>query len=317
MGTARREPAEPCPTGRRIARRSTGDHGAGFTLVLAGGGARGYAHVGVLRALEFYGLAPTALVGVSMGGIVAVTYALRADWYSALLESRAEPFPDPSAFLRVPSGPFDGVRLLARRLRAIRGLLHGWGPANRSAQHDRRALRAFTRGRRLEEGRVPVAVCATDLRSGERVVLRSGDAADAAYASSALAGILAPLSRGRSLLADGAYADLAPIDVARALGEPVIVVDPGQLAPAGPVQNGLQAIVRAAEICHRHHAELRFGEAHLVLRPPFCRPIDALEFHACRECVAAGVRAVRGSLTPLRTLLGPSPGRRRLVGEKM
>lgn len=55
------------------------DRGCGFTLVLAGGGARGYAHAGVLRALEFHGMRPSALVGVSMGAIVAVTYALREE----------------------------------------------------------------------------------------------------------------------------------------------------------------------------------------------------------------------------------------------
>lgn len=279
------------------------DREPGFTLVLAGGGARGYAHAGVLRALEFHGLPPSALVGVSMGAIVAVAYALREDWYPTLLRARSEPFPDPSRLLGDPAGPVDRFHLLARRLDAVRGLLRGWGAADRSAKRDLEALRDFTGGRRLEEGRLPVAIGATDLRAGARVILREGDAAEAAYASSALAGILAPLPHRRGLLADGAYADLAPIDVAREAGAPVVVVDSGRLDPAGPVHNGLQAIVRAAEICHRRHAELRFDEADLVLRPPFRRPVDTLEFHARRECVAAGMRAVRRNLDALRALV--------------
>ena len=56
-----------------------------FTLVLAGGGTRGYAHVGVLRALEHMGLAPSGIAGVSMGAVVGATYALRDDWYTALI----------------------------------------------------------------------------------------------------------------------------------------------------------------------------------------------------------------------------------------
>lgn len=293
------------------------DRGCGFTLVLAGGGARGYAHAGVLRALEFHGMRPSALVGVSMGAIVAVTYALREDWYPALLHARAEPMPDPSSLLRAPVGLLDHARLMTRRLHAIRGLLHGWGPADRSAERDRAALGLFTLGRRLEEGRLPVAVGATDLRTGARVILRKGDAADAAYASSALAGILAPLPHARGLLADGAYVDLAPIDVARESGHPVVVVDPGRLDPTSPVGNGLQAVVRAAEICHRRHAELRFDEADLVLRPSFRRPIDTLEFHARRECVAAGIRAVRGNLDALRALVPPPAASRPTTSERM
>jgi len=56
-----------------------------FGIVLAGGGARGFAHVSVLRALEHDGLVPSVVVGVSMGAVVGVTYATRDDWYDALL----------------------------------------------------------------------------------------------------------------------------------------------------------------------------------------------------------------------------------------
>jgi len=64
-----------------------------FSLVLAGGGARGYAHAGVLRGLQHMGLQPVGLVGVSMGAIVASTYALREDWYEALLSTHPRNFP--------------------------------------------------------------------------------------------------------------------------------------------------------------------------------------------------------------------------------
>jgi len=64
-----------------------------FALVLAGGGARGLAHAGVLRALHHYGYRPSAIVGVSMGAVVGATYALNPDWYGELLAMDTNGFP--------------------------------------------------------------------------------------------------------------------------------------------------------------------------------------------------------------------------------
>ena len=62
-------------------------------LVFAGGGARGFAHAGVLRALRQSGCEPSVLVGVSMGAVVATTYALNPDWYAALKAIDISGFP--------------------------------------------------------------------------------------------------------------------------------------------------------------------------------------------------------------------------------
>ena len=64
-----------------------------FALVLSGGGGRGLCHAGVLRALEHYGFRPDAIVGVSMGAIVGVTYALNPNWYSALVNMNTQGLP--------------------------------------------------------------------------------------------------------------------------------------------------------------------------------------------------------------------------------
>lgn len=284
-----------------------------FTVILSGGGARGFAHVGVLRVLEAYGFRPSALVGVSMGAVVAVTYSLREDWYTALLNADTSGFPGP-----LPKRPpwlhlAKQTRVLYTYLHALRDLALGWGIGMHALPEGESFLKTLTKGRNLEDGRVPVVVCATDLRSGERVTLRSGSAAQAAYASSALAGVLPPLERPEALLADGAYVDIAPIDVAREYGNPIVIaVDPGQLLATTEIHNGLQALMRAFDICHRRHAELRFEEADLVLRPVFRRPIDTLDFDASRECVAAGMRVTRAHRARLEELLAtPAQGGRR------
>lgn len=277
-----------------------------FTLVLAGGGARGFAHVGVLRALERQGWRPSALVGVSMGAVVAATYALNPDWYKSLLAIDVDSLHAPSR--PVGSSPGSRVSRKARRLwrysHVTWQMMTGWGAGSNGVAAAHEHLRSLTRGRDLSVGRPQVAICATDLRTGDRIVLREGDAAEAAYASSALAGVVPPLERDDALLVDGAYADLAPIDVARSFGHAVLAVDPGQESYAGRLENGLQALVRAFEICHREHAKLRFAAADSVLRPTFRRPIDVLDFGARRECVAAGMRAVRAGRDALDGLLG-------------
>ncbi len=279
-----------------------------FTLVFAGGGARGYAHLGVLRALEKRGLAPSGLVGVSMGAVVAAAYALRDDWYEVLTSI-------PVGAVRVPSdrhalveGSGVGRQALARA-RTAWSLLTGWGAPDETSRSARLALDRLLGPARLEEGKVPVAVSATDLISGRRVVFREGPAAPAVYASSALAGVFEPAQDEARLLADGVYSDLAPVDVARALGSPVVIaVDPTQPAQAGSIQNGLQAVTRAMEICSRTHAHLRLELADLVLRPSFSRLVDVLDFDARRLCIAAGVRSVRGSMPDLERVLAAEPG---------
>lgn len=273
-----------------------------FTMVLAGGGARGYAHVGILKALEDAGLAPCGLVGVSMGAIVASTYALRRDWYEALLAIDTTGFPRPH------HGEEEEERALVRKavdyVHTAWNLLRGWGAPQEAVESGHAVLAGLLGDATLDEGRVPVAVCATDLRSGARVTVTTGRARDAVYASAALAGVLPPLALGEHLLADGAYADIAPIDVAVGMGAPVVIaVDPGQDGEIAEVGNGLQSVMRAMEICHRRHAELRLREADLVLRPDFGRAIDVLDFDARQECVAAGVRAVQDGLGDIRELL--------------
>lgn len=282
-----------------------------YALVLAGGGARGFVHAGVLRGLEAIGLAPDVVVGVSMGALVGVTYALREDWYETLERMDTSGLPGPHRLLAGPdAGWLERLGTMGAAGRLVWNMIVGWGIGGRSVDFGRSLLRTLTLGRRLEEARLPVAVGATDLTTGERVVLRSGSAEEAIYASSALAGIVPPLHRGGRVLCDGSYADSAPIDVARTLaGSLVVAVDPGQELVAGPVRSGVHTLIRAIEICHTQHDALRFEDADLVLRPRFRRSIDTLEFDARRECIAAGLRIVRSRRRDLEALLRGPIGR--------
>jgi NTE family protein len=239
-----------------------------------------------------------------MGAIVGATYALNPDWYYALSTMDTSGFPQPYAAPR--STLREHVVHALRLERTVQDMLFGWGVGRRSLPAGRQLLERLTLGRRLEDACPPVVAVATDLMTGERVLLRHGSAAEAVYASGALAGILPPHSAGDYLLADGAYVDIAPVDVARDFGTEIVIavnLDQSRETPP-PIRNGLQALMRALEICHYQHANLRFAEADLVLHPHFPFTIDTLDFSHKRLCVAAGVRAVRAASSDLRGLLG-------------
>lgn len=276
-----------------------------FALVLSGGGARGLSHAGVLKTLVARGYIPSAIVGVSMGAVVAATYALNDNWYDELVEMDTSGFPDAPDF-RLP-GLVARLRSLRIALLAARDMYFGWGVGARTEAWGRRVLTDLTKGRNLQDGKIPIFVCATDMLSGQRVVFDAGPATDCVYSSAALAGILPPLVDGPHVLMDGAYADIAPVDVARAAGvEVVIAVDPSQRENTAGPKNGLQAMLRSIEVCQYEHARLRFTQADLIIRPAFTQTIGTLEFRKKRHCIAAGAVATRRAHDKIKKLLDPA-----------
>ena len=275
-----------------------------FALVLSGGGARGIAHAGVLHALEHDGLQPSAIVGVSMGAIVGATYALNPNWYADLISLDLAALP---GITRAEGGtPRARFRALLASERAVRNMLLGQGAWAGAEAPIRGLFDGLALGKDLEESRIPFVAIATDLRSGRRVILDRGRAADAMYASAALAGVLPPQPQGDALLADGGYADMAPVDVARQLGaEIVLAVDASPDLEAPEPRNGFQVFLRAMAVTHQQHAHRRFEEADVVIRPRFAVPIDTLDFRHMRHCVTAGIRAVRSAREELAALLQP------------
>lgn len=279
-------------------------HHRSFGLVLAGGGARGMAHVGALRALHHLGYQPSMIVGVSMGALIGATYALNPNWYRDLVEMDVSGFPViPTLRSNGLMGKFRNLTMAGRDLKA---LTLGWGVGERSVDWGRSVIDQLTLGKSLEEGRLPIAISATDILSGQRVVKTMGNTVDAVYASSALAGILPPFKDGPRLLADGGYADSAPIDLVQAAGvDCVIVIDPDQYPIDHIPRNGLDVLLRSIEVTHLAYSKARYRDADLVLTPNYGSPVGLLEFEHKRRCIAAGAWAVRQGSTNLARALDP------------
>jgi NTE family protein len=284
-------------------------------LVLSGGGARGSAHVGVLKVLEELRVPVDLVVGTSMGAIVGGLYAAglspeemeawleRADWdelfrdrpsYSELSFRRkreAREFPVP---LEVGVGP-DGMQLPS-------GLIAG--------QKLNAALRSLTyrvtRVSDFDSLAIPFRAVATDLERGNLVVLKEGDLVDAMRASMSAPGVFTPYPVGDRLLVDGGLLRNLPVDVALAMGADVVIaVDVG--APlegrselTSPVQLTKQVTrIMTLSGATAQWARLRPSD---VLVLPELGDIGATEFDRSLEAVAAGETAARISAHRLGTL---------------
>ncbi len=204
-------------------------------LVLSGGGAKGMAHVGVLRVLEEMRVPVDVVVGTSAGAAVAALYAsgmsvheierrfIGLDWVSSFRDDpgRAyKPVRRKQDDWRLPLVPGLGVSLDGVRLGG--GLVTG--------QNLGLILNELTRNAALVEDfdqlPVPFRAVATDLETGEQVVISDGNLAESIRASMSIPGVYAPVQRDGRLLVDGGVANNLPISVAHDMGaEIVIAVD--------------------------------------------------------------------------------------------
>ncbi len=168
-------------------------------LALGSGSARGWAHIGVLRALLGAGIVPDVVCGASVGAIVGAAHVTGGlerfeAWVRAMDRRAVLSYMD----FNLGGGMLKGGRLLAY-------------------------MREHFDDQPIEALAVPFAAVATALQSGDEVWLRSGSVADAVRASFALPGLFTPVWREGRLLVDGGLVNPVPVSLARALGADVVI----------------------------------------------------------------------------------------------
>ncbi|MBN9007848.1 MAG: patatin-like phospholipase family protein [Rhizobiales bacterium] len=169
-------------------------------LALGGGAARGFAHIGILRALIAHGIVPNVVVGTSIGAVVGGAYAAGhldtlEEWARSLQPRNIFGYLD----IRLNGSGLIGGTKLAAQLEQSLGQIQ------------------------IEDLPIKFASVATEVRTGHEIWLTHGRLVDAMRASYALPGIFAPILVGDRWLVDGALVNPVPVSTARALGAEIVI----------------------------------------------------------------------------------------------
>lgn len=248
-------------------------------LVLGGGAARGFAHVGVIRVLEQEQIPVDMVVGTSVGSLIGAIYA--NDRNSFELEW--------TAFALEKDNFFDY---------GIFNAFTGMGPAKGEK------LEEFVRGKveakDFDRLKIPFAAVATDLNRGTRVVLDRGSVARAVRASCSIPGIFEPVKHQDRLLVDGGVVDNIAIDVARERGADIVIaVDiSGNLANFD-ITNVFDVVLQATNIMFSENVKHRMKDADVLIRPRI-GDVGMLDFTQKKRCMQAGMDAARESIPEIR-----------------
>lgn len=264
-----------------------------LALVLSGGSARGFAHLGVLRVLEREGWRPDLVVGTSAGAIVGAMYA--SGLSVADIEAAAATLDWSMLF------DFDPVRSL------LGGIGLGIVPGERLERFLRQHLPVP-----VERFPIPFAAVAADMEQGEIVALNRGDAARAVLASCAVPGLYAPVRIRGQLLADGQVVSPLPVLTARRLGAVrVLAVDVVYPPQHSEMSNPISMLFQSMIVSGWRHALAARALADLVITPDIRTP-SQLGLASRAWVTEAGERAANAQLVELRDLFerawgGPSP----------
>lgn len=276
-------------------------------LALGGGGVRGLAHLGVISVLERENIPIHAIAGSSMGAVVAAAHSLNPQYggerLTHLLHDIENAIPEHLKKLSgKPDSFFHKLKQFINVERFIFDTVSGWGMLEEDLAKG--SMEKLTLNKKIEEGVLPISIVSVDLLSGEKVVFKEGPAAIALQASSAIPGFFPPVAYQNMLLVDGAIVDVVPVEVARAMGvDIVIAVDVDQSGPRSEISNGLDAFLRAVELCAQHNKRHFLNTADLTIHPQFGQTITTFDVSKMELCINAGVKAATEALPAIRKLL--------------
>jgi NTE family protein len=260
-------------------------------VALGAGSARGWAHIGVLQALEAADIRPHIISGSSIGALVGAVYADDGlaeleGWVRGLNWRTVLGFFDVS----FNGGFIKGARLI-------------------------RFLQESLLDKTIDELPRPFGAVATDLETGREIWLREGRVADAVHASIALPGLFTPIEREGRLLVDGGLVNPVPVSLARAMGADfVIAVDLSSnivgrhvrraVRQDGTLPNMLEVVAASINIMQARMALSRLsGEPADVVITPRLANLALLDYHRSAEAIAEGRAATEAAMGQIRRLL--------------
>lgn len=247
-------------------------------LALGGGAARGFAHIGVIKALEAQGIVPDIVVGTSAGAVVGSLY----------------------------SSGLSGFELQKIALDIDESQIGDWSLPDRGVFKGE-ALQTFINravaNRPLEKLPRSFAVVATDLKSGEATLFRSGNTGMAVRASSAVPGVFQPVNINGRDHVDGGLVSPIPVRAARSLGADfVIAVDISTRPGDRPVRDSVDMLLRTFVIMGNALADIELRDADVVIRPE-TSSLSMTDFESRHLAILEGERAALAVVAQIRQKL--------------
>jgi NTE family protein len=248
-------------------------------LALGGGGARGFAHIGVLQVLQEAGIKLAGIVGTSMGALIGSTFAAETDLY--YLGRMVEAFSwEELIDIRFPRlGLVDGAKVQC-------------------------LIDLLTKGKQFADLRLQFWAVATELMSGTAIIFKEGPLAPAIRASISIPGVFRPVElQNKQVLVDGAVVAGVPVTVARQMpGDYIVAVNVGFDHTQHQVKNMFDVLSKVMDIMGNRLDALQLQQADLVITPQLGN-IGTLHFGRAKECVAIGRAAAEQAMPDLERLI--------------
>jgi NTE family protein len=252
-----------------------------IALVLGGGSAKGFAHVGVIRALEQEKIPIHMIVGTSVGSLIGGLYAANPDSFQ--LEWLA---------FKIERGDILDFSIVHSRLGPVQGT----------------KLESFIENnvkvKRVEDTRIPFTPIATDLKTGETILLEKGPLSKAIRASSSIPGIFVPVTFDGRVLVDGGVTNNVPCDIARAKGADIVIAVNLQkdVKNQAAAESLVDIIAQSISVMMRESSRSKLASADIVIEPD-TKSTSMFDFTQKKKLMEEGIKATREVMPQIKALL--------------
>ena len=279
-------------------------------LALGGGGARGFAHLGVLKVLEKANIPVYAITGCSMGALIGGLYAYFGS--AAEVEKFITGILNNPEFTKYGIQAYDKIETASGHnkveeyfdyIKVKLSLLKLFNNQSVFSEEITEKMFSYLPDKHIEDLSIKFSAIATDLLSGEEINITKGSLRTAMKASAAIPGLFPPVKYKNYMLIDGSASESVPVDKVREIGaKRVVAVDVSKcLKSLGPLDNGLEIIYRAEEISSFHLSQERLLDADLIIRPKV-KDLSWANFNAAGDIIKEGEIAAGKMLSEIKAL---------------
>ncbi len=279
-------------------------------LALGGGGARGLAHIGVLKVLERENIPIDLIAGTSMGAIIGGVYALKQD--ISAIEKIAEKYSKISEFNIDFSFNEKGEKDKPFFLKKMSDFLKKGYILNLELRRKyinegegvKKIIKELVNDNTFLDTKIPFATVAADLVKGEKVILNQGKLFDALLASSSIPGMFPPVILDKKILVDGGIVDVVPIEALQSLGANfVIAVNVSQtIKKRAEFNNAVEIFFRSDSITSAELRKLQLSFADIIITPKVGR-FHWSDFSKHEQCIREGEIAAQDVISELKQKL--------------